>query len=74
MRTLVGDTLWSKFSALEVPPADAIVPRQLVLLAHHALRSLKLQYDSIEAEQSARQLAEDTIVEVSTRIKRHRAA
>ena len=74
VRTLVGDAFWTKFCDKTEPPADAVVPRQLALLAHHALRFLKFQYDNAEAEQSAKQQALDTIVEVRTQLKRHRTA
>jgi len=74
MRTVIGDTLWSKFCDKPEPAADAVVPRQLVLLAHHALRCLSIQFDNAEAEQSVKKQAQDTIDEVRTRLKRHRTA
>ena len=74
VRTLVGDALWSKFCDKPEPSADAVVPRQLVLLAHHALRFLSIQFDNVEAEQSAKKQAQDTIEEVRSQLKRHRTA
>ena len=66
-KTLVGD-LWGKFCATDEPGPKSIVPRQLALFAHHAIRRLKFTYDSREAEQTADQGA----VEVLARCKRPR--
>jgi len=74
IKTLVGDALWAMFYAVETPPPDGVLPRQLVGLAHHALRCLKIQFDGAEAEQNARKLALETIGEVKVQLKRLRTA
>jgi len=74
VRTLVGDVFWAKFCPQAQPQPDAVVPRQLVLLTHHALRFLKFQYDNVEAERAAKQQAQDTIEVVRNQVKRHRSA
>jgi len=74
VRTLVGDVFWAKFCPQVQPQPDAVVPRQLVLLTHHALRFLKIQYDNVEAERAAKQQAQDTIEVVRNQVKRHRSA
>ena len=54
------------------PEANDVVPRQLSTLVFHALNSIKIDYESQEAESRARKQAEESFDAVRESAKRLR--
>jgi len=72
VKTILGQTLWSKFYPDADPPLDGIISRQLALLILHAMRCIKLQFDSDQAEKEAKDHATQMLAEVRAQLKRPR--